>query len=65
MYPPVGVGQVREAMTDVNLAGKLSIPKGVLIWVPHLAMHTCKHNWEEPHVFNPGKRIRVDSLSAS
>ncbi len=55
MYPPVGIGQMREAMTDVSLVGKLQIPKGAIVWISHFAMHNCRHNWDEPERFNPGR----------
>ena len=57
MYPPVGIGQIREAQADVRLAGKLLIPKGVLCWVSHFAMQNCKHNWDEPEKFSPGEPL--------
>lgn len=54
MYPPVGFGQVRQALRDVTLAGKLRIPKGVIVWVPHYGIQNTIHNWEEPNKFVPG-----------
>lgn len=54
IYPPVGIGQIREATADVSLAGKLAIPRGVLVWVSHYAMHNTNHNWENPEKFDPG-----------
>lgn len=55
VYPPVGIGQIREAKNDVSLAGKLKLPRGVLVWVSHFAMHNAQHNWDNPEDFNPGK----------
>lgn len=57
VYPPVGIGQIREAMTDVSLAGKLQIHAGILVWVSHYAMHNCRSNWEEPEKFKPGNHF--------
>ena len=54
MYPPVGIGQLRQAQQDVSLAGKLSIPKGTVVWIPHYGMHNARHNWEAPEKFDPG-----------
>lgn len=54
MYPPVGIGQTREALEDVTLAGKLRIPKGTLVWVPHFAIHNAEFLWDEPRKFIPG-----------
>ena len=59
MYPPVGLGQVRvNAKRDLTLAGgRLSIPAGTALWVPHHAMHNAKHNWDRPEDFLPGARL--------
>jgi Cytochrome P450 len=56
MYPPVGLGQVRICHThDLMLCGgKLFVPKGTALWVPHHAMHNTKHNWDQPEKFMPG-----------
>lgn len=59
MYPPVGIGQMREAMAGVSLAGKLQIPKGAIVWISHYAMHNCHHNWEEPGKFKPGGMLKA------
>jgi cytochrome P450 len=50
MYPPVGIGQLRMCHThDLRLAGgRLFVPRGTLVWVPHHAMHNAAHNWDEP-----------------
>eukprot|EP00884_Botryococcus_braunii_P007185 jgi/Botrbrau1/16468/Bobra.0142s0062.1 len=55
MYPPVGLGQVRVCHThDLMLCGgKLFVPKGTALWVPHHAMHNTKHNWDQPEKFLP------------
>ena len=47
LYPPVGIGQIRVCHTqDLALAGgRLTVPRGALVWVPHLAMQTAAHNW--------------------
>ena len=55
MYPPVGIGQVRAARRhDITLAGKLHLPRGTLLWVPHHAIHNVSFNWPEPQRFLPG-----------
>ena len=61
MYPPVGLGQVRvNAKRDLTLAGgRLSIPAGTALWVPHHAMHNAKHNWDRPEEFLPGARLAL------
>lgn len=62
MYPPVGIGQLREALTDVIIADRLKIPKGCLVWVPHLALQNAPHNWSNPDTFDPG-HSRFDTPS--
>ena len=57
MYPPVGIGQLRQAQQNVSLAGKLSIPKGTVVWIPHYGMHNARHNWEAPEKFDPGAQV--------
>ncbi len=61
MYPPVGLGQVRVCHThDLMLCGgKLFVPKGTALWVPHHGMHNTKHNWEEPEKFLPGNNTQT------
>ena len=61
MYPPVGVGQVRVSHThDLRLAaGRLVVPRGTLIWVPHHAMHNARHNWNEPDSFRPERWLET------
>ena len=55
MYPPVSVGQVRVSNThDITLGGRLHIPAGTAIWVPHHAMQNVSYNWDEPEKFKPG-----------
>ena len=54
MYPPVGIGQLREASTDVLVAEQLRIPKGCLVWIPHYAIQNAPFNWKSPDSFNPG-----------
>ncbi|CAL8469474.1 g9015 [Coccomyxa elongata] len=55
MYPPVGIGQIRVSHShDVMLCGgKLAIPRGTLLWVPHHAMHNTAANWDLPAEFRP------------
>lgn len=55
MYPPVGIGQLRVPYkADIQLAGHLNIPRGTILWVPHTAIQTTKHNWDNPQAFQPG-----------
>lgn len=58
MYPPVGLGQLRvNPKRDLTLAGgRLAIPAGTVVWVPHHAMHNAEHNWDQPTEFLPGAR---------
>jgi cytochrome P450 len=55
MYPPVGIGQIRVCHTqDLVLAGgRLTVPRGALVWVPHHAMQNARHNWDDPDTFKP------------
>ncbi|EIE19060.1 cytochrome P450 [Coccomyxa subellipsoidea C-169] len=54
MYPPVSIGQVRVSNThDITLGGRLHIPAGTAIWVPHHAMQNVSYNWDEPEKFKP------------
>ncbi|KAK9916187.1 hypothetical protein WJX75_009837 [Coccomyxa subellipsoidea] len=54
MYPPVSVGQVRVSNThDITLGGRLHIPAGTAIWVPHHAIQNVSYNWDEPEKFKP------------
>ena len=56
IYPPVGIGQLRcNYKSDIVLGGQLHIPRGTILWVPHHALHTAKHNWEDPDAFMPGR----------
>ncbi len=57
MYPPVGIGQIRVSQShDIMLCGgKLAIPRGTLLWVPHHAMHNAAANWDLPAEFRPGR----------
>ena len=61
MYPPVGIGQLRMCHThDLRLAGgRLFIPRGTLVWVPHHAMHNAAHNWDEPDAFKPERWLET------
>ena len=61
MYPPVGIGQIRVASQDVMLGENLFIPKGVIVIVPHFAMHNVSHNWSNPSEFDPGLSPCLDS----
>jgi cytochrome P450 len=55
LYPPVGIGQMRICHShDLSLAGgRLFVPRGTSVWVPHHAMHNAAHNWDEPEAFKP------------
>lgn len=61
MYPPVGIGQIRVCHTqDLVLAGgRLTVPRGALVWVPHHAMQNAAHNWDEPAVFKPERWLET------
>ncbi len=55
MYPPVAVGQVRVSNThDITLGGRLHIPAGTAIWVPHHAIQNVSFNWDDAEMFKPG-----------
>ena len=55
MYPPVAVGQIRIAWGhDITLAGRLHLPAGTAVWVPHQAIQTASFNWDSPEKFMPG-----------
>ena len=46
LFPPVAAGQVRVADTDLTLAGgRLVVPRGTMLWVPHHALHNTTFNW--------------------
>ena len=46
LFPPVAAGQVRVAPTDLTLAGgRLVVPRGTMLWVPHHSLHNTKFNW--------------------
>ena len=48
LFPPVATGQVRVAPTDLTLAGgRVVVPRGTMLWVPHHSLHNTKHNWGE------------------
>jgi cytochrome P450 len=54
MYPPVGAGQVRISDRDLSLAnGRLFVPAGTMLWVPHHSLQNAEHNWDEPEKFQP------------
>ena len=56
MYPPVGIGQMRVSYShDITLGGKLSIPAGTVLWVPHHSIQNVSFNWDEPQKFTPGE----------
>lgn len=59
MYPPVGIGQIRVSHSHdlVLCGGKLAIPRGTLLWVPHHAMHNAAANWDFPAKFCPGRQL--------
>jgi hypothetical protein len=56
LKPPVGVGQIRVSLKEdlVLCNGNLKLPRGTFVWVPHTAIQTCNHNWDEPLKFMPG-----------
>lgn len=55
MYPPVGIGQLRVSNThDITLAGRLHIPAGTQMWVPHHAIQNVSFNWDDHDKFKPG-----------
>jgi cytochrome P450 len=57
MYPPVAIGQVRISRAhDITLGGRLLIPAGTAIWVPHHAIQNVSFNWDDPDKFKPGER---------
>lgn len=63
MYPPVGIGQVRHARKhDITLAGKLHLPRGTMLMVPHQAMHNVSFNWDKPSEFIPGMQPPTAAL---
>ncbi|KAK9801866.1 hypothetical protein WJX73_003752 [Symbiochloris irregularis] len=54
LYPPVGIGQIRVSRRhDITLAGKLHLPRGTLLWVPHHAIQNTSFNWDQPDKFLP------------
>ncbi|KAK9832543.1 hypothetical protein WJX81_007874 [Elliptochloris bilobata] len=55
MYPPVGLGQIRISHRhDLHLAGgRIRVPRGTALWVPHHGMHNVSFNWDRPHDFLP------------
>ena len=54
LFPPVAAGQVRVSPQDLSLAGgRLFVPKGAMVWVPHHAIQNAVHNWDEPEAFQP------------
>ena len=60
MYPPVAFGQMRVSFKhDLVLAGRLTIPKGTLLWVPHHSLQNVSFNWDDPDKFLPGVRAQV------
>ena len=61
MYPPVAVGQVRiNWAQDITLAGRLHLPAGTAVWVPHHAIQNATFNWDDPDRFLPGEASRHD-----
>ncbi|CAL5224619.1 g7335 [Coccomyxa viridis] len=54
MYPPVGIGQIRVAEKhDIVLGGKLHIPAGTIMWIPHHAIQNVSFNWDDHDKFLP------------
>ena len=61
MYPPVAIGQVRvSASHDITLGGRLRLPAGTVMWVPHHAIQNASFNWDQPAKFLPGEACRHD-----
>jgi cytochrome P450 len=49
--------QVRMSRADLALAGgRLVIPRGTLVLVPHHAIQNSAHTWDRPDKFLPGAR---------
>lgn len=56
MYPPVGVGQTRVcANRDTMVGGRLLLPAGTIVTVPHHTLHNVSFNWDAPDKFLPGE----------
>jgi len=54
LFPPVAAGQVRVSQQDLSLAGgRLFVPRGTMLWVPHHSLQNAVHNWERPESFEP------------
>ncbi|KAK9803216.1 hypothetical protein WJX73_004613 [Symbiochloris irregularis] len=54
MYPPVAFGQMRVSFQhDLTLAGRLTIPRGTLLWVPHHSLQNATFNWDDADKFLP------------
>ncbi|KAK9832710.1 hypothetical protein WJX81_002799 [Elliptochloris bilobata] len=65
LYPPVAVGQIRcNASKDVVLAGRLTLPRGTAVWVPHAALHMAAFNWPQPDAFLPERWLTEEGLLA-
>lgn len=55
MYPPVAIGQLRVCYShDITLAGRLHIPAGTIMWMPHHAIQNASFNWDDADKFIPG-----------
>ncbi|KAK9827618.1 hypothetical protein WJX81_006830 [Elliptochloris bilobata] len=67
MYPPVGLGQIRvNSKRDLILAGgRMSIPAGTALWVPHHAMHNVHHNWDRADDFLPERWLEAGTEYAT
>ena len=57
LYPPV-VAIVRTAKAQVEIGGKLTMPRGTHVLIPILALHHDRKLWgEDASEFNPGRFI--------
>ncbi len=60
LFPPVAAGQVRVSQQDLSLAGgRLFVPKGTMLWVPHHGLQNAVHNWERPEAFEPERWLEA------
>ena len=65
LYPPVAVGQLRVAWgQDITLAGRLHLPAGTAVWVPHQAIQTASFNWDAHDRFLPGAQAPAPAISS-
>ncbi|EFJ22839.1 hypothetical protein SELMODRAFT_104195 [Selaginella moellendorffii] len=58
LYPPIPIIQ-RGTFNDTTMGDKISIPKGIVLVIPILAMHHDKEQWGgDAHEFNPERFAR-------